>query len=108
MVNLRTSDFCHVGGEILMSGSIREAYEHGKGPITLRGKAFIEGGEESEDDSSEASTSTATKKSASRKKVSYLQASPDVIYRLQSKPANHLYGRQWELASRLLKSMYYC
>lgn len=62
-----------------MSGSIREAYEHGKGPITLRGKAFIEGGEESEDDSSEASTSTATKKSASRKKVSYLQASHDVI-----------------------------
>ena len=57
------------GGEILMSGSIREAYEHGKGPITVRGKAFIEGAEEAEDSSSEASSSAETKQSKARKKV---------------------------------------
>ena len=57
------------GGEILMSGSIREAYEHGKGPITVRGKAFIEGTEEAEDGSSEASSSAGTKQKQTRKKV---------------------------------------
>ncbi len=59
----------HAGGEILMSGSIREAYEHGKGPITVRGKAFIEGTEESEDGFSEASSSAETKPKPTRKKV---------------------------------------
>ena len=33
------------GGEILASRGIREAYEHGKGPIIVRGLAFIEGGD---------------------------------------------------------------
>lgn len=33
----------HAGGEILASGGIREAYEHGKGGIIVRGLAFIEG-----------------------------------------------------------------
>ena len=31
------------GGEILMSGSIREAYEHGKGPITVRERPLLRG-----------------------------------------------------------------
>lgn len=57
------------GGEILMSGSIREAYEHGKGPITVRGKAFIEGTAEEENGSLEASSSAGTKQKQSRKKV---------------------------------------
>ncbi len=52
-----------------MSGSIREAYEHGKGPITVRGKAFIEGTEESEDGSLEASSSAEPKPKQTRKKV---------------------------------------
>ena len=52
-----------------MSGSIREAYEHGKGPITVRGKAFIEGMEESEDGSLEASSSAEPKRKQTRKKV---------------------------------------
>ena len=52
-----------------MSGSIREAYEHGKGPITVRGKAFIEGTEESEDGSLEGSSSAEPKPKPTRKKV---------------------------------------
>ena len=42
--------FLRSGGEILASGGIREAYETGRGPVTVRGRAFIEG-------TSEASTS---------------------------------------------------
>ncbi len=34
--------FC-TGGEILASAGIREAYETGRGPVTVRGRAFIEG-----------------------------------------------------------------
>ena len=64
------------GGEILMSGSIREAYEHGKGPITVRGKAFIEGIEESEDGSSEASSSAESKPKQTRKKVCLPRTTP--------------------------------
>lgn len=51
-----------------MSGSIREAYEHGKGPITVRGKAFIEGVEEDLEDS-EASPSTEPRPKRPKKKV---------------------------------------
>ena len=54
-----------------MSGSIREAYEHGKGPITVRGKAFIEATEESENGFSEASSSAETKPKPTRKKVCF-------------------------------------
>jgi hypothetical protein len=57
------------GGEILASSTIREAYEHGKGPITVRGKAFIEGSDESEEDESEASTSTESRRKRPRRKV---------------------------------------
>ena len=35
------------GGEILASIGIREAYETGRGPVTVRGRAFIEGNEAS-------------------------------------------------------------
>lgn len=35
----------HVGGEILATGGIREAYEHGRGAVTVRGRAFVEGAE---------------------------------------------------------------
>ena len=33
------------GGEILASAGIREAYTTGRGPVTVRGRAFIEGAE---------------------------------------------------------------
>jgi DNA gyrase subunit A len=35
-------DAVFAGGEILATGGIREAYEHGRGAITVRGRAFIE------------------------------------------------------------------
>ena len=57
------------GGEILASSTISEAYEHGKGPITVRGKAFIEGSDEIEEDEPEASTSTDSRRKQPRRKV---------------------------------------
>ncbi|BDA50481.1 DNA gyrase subunit A [Coccomyxa sp. Obi] len=42
MQHIPAPDF-PTGGEILASGGIREAYEHGKGSIIVRGLAFIEG-----------------------------------------------------------------
>lgn len=37
------SRIAFAGGEILSSRGIRDAYEHGRGPIIVRGLAFIEG-----------------------------------------------------------------
>ena len=57
----------------MVSGSIREAYEHGKGPITVRGKAFIEGGEDPDESLTESTSSTETsKRRTGRKKVALL------------------------------------
>ena len=56
-----------------MSGSIREAYEHGKGPITVRGKAFIEGSEDFDESLPEPSSSAdSSKRRTGRKKVGAL------------------------------------
>ena len=52
-----------------MSSSIREAYEHGKGPITVRGKAFIEGSEDFDESLPGSSSGTESKRRTGRKKV---------------------------------------
>jgi DNA gyrase subunit A len=59
------------GGEILASGGIRDAYEQGKGSITVRGRAFIEGGEVVASTSAPAGAGAAAKraKKGAREKV---------------------------------------
>ena len=57
----------------MASGSIREAYEHGKGPITVRGKAFIEGSEDPDESLPESSSSNESKRRTGRRKVGTLQ-----------------------------------
>ena len=48
-------------------------YEHGKGPITVRGKAFIEGSEDPDESLPESSSSTESKRRTGRRKVGTLQ-----------------------------------
>ena len=62
----------NAGGEIMVSGSIREAYEHGKGPITVRGKAFIEGSEDPDEILPASSSGSESKRRTGRKKVGCL------------------------------------
>ncbi|KAK9917213.1 hypothetical protein WJX75_001927 [Coccomyxa subellipsoidea] len=70
MQHIPAPDF-PTGGEILASGGIRDAYEQGKGSITVRGRAFIEGGEVVASTSAPAGAGAAAKraKKGTREKV---------------------------------------